>query len=101
MISPVRSGHVPSEGVSKKSRSVATDAAPRATGGARRSARASGPRIAEYLKMGLIRHALALLLAACCFVPPVRAQPPAPLPRVAIVPGSEDKELSTLADLLI
>src|SRR5260370_1427478 len=43
---------------------------------------------------------LTVALAACCLVP-LPAQTPAPLPRLAIVPGSEDKELSTLADLLI
>lgn len=45
--------------------------------------------------------ALTVALAACCLVLPLRAQTPAPLSRVAIVPGSEDQQLSTLADLLI
>jgi len=44
---------------------------------------------------------LAVALAGCCLVLPLRAQTPAPLPRVGIVPGSEDRELGTLADLLI
>ncbi|MEO6788548.1 MAG: hypothetical protein ABI318_20700 [Chthoniobacteraceae bacterium] len=47
-----------------------------------------------------IRIALTLLISAVCLVLSLHAQAPAALPRIAVLPDSDDKQLVSFADLL-
>ena len=50
--------------------------------------------------MHLVRLAFAALWIVCGLTPASHAQPPKPRPRIAIIPGDEDKGANALADLL-
>ena len=50
--------------------------------------------------MHLVRLTFAALWIVCGLAPASQAQPPKPLPRIAIVPASEDRDVSSFADLL-
>ena len=52
------------------------------------------------IRVSFLVHLALTLLAAFCLLSPSRAQTPASLPRIAVMPDDADKQLASLADLL-